>query len=69
MIKAQKIKRFAPPTSIEHLADKAKEVVSIGNQTGEGWFLTGEMIELIESGAPNYCMYATIWMFTKPCYR
>ena len=58
MIKAlEKSKRFAPPASIEHLADKAKEVVSIGNQTGEGWFLTGEMIELIESGAPNIvCM-------------
>lgn len=37
MIKAlEKSKRFAPPASIEHLADKAKEVVSIGNQTGEG---------------------------------
>ena len=58
MIKAlEKSKRFDPPASIEHLADKAKEVVSIGNQTGEGWFLTGEMIELIESGAPNIvCM-------------
>lgn len=58
MIKAlEKSKRFAPPASIEQLADKAKEVVSIGNQTGEGWFLTGEMIELIESGAPNIvCM-------------
>ena len=53
----EKSKRFDPPASIEHLADKAKEVVSIGNQTGEGWFLTGEMIELIESGAPNIvCM-------------
>ena len=58
MIKALKqSKRFTPPSSIEHLADKAKEIVSIGNQTGEGWFLTGEMIELIESGAPNIvCM-------------
>lgn len=27
--------------------------MSIGNQTGEGWFLTGEMMELIHSGAPN----------------
>ena len=32
---------------------KASEIVSIGNQTGEGWFLTGEMLELIEQGAPN----------------
>ena len=54
MIKAlEKSKRFAPPASIEQLADKAKEVVSIGNQTGEGWFLTGEMVELIKQGAPN----------------
>lgn len=58
MIKAlTKSKRFEPPVSIEHLAKKASTIVSIGNQTGEGWFLTGEMIELIESGAPNIvCM-------------
>ena len=49
--------RFVPPHSIEHLAKKASEIVSIGNQTGEGWFLTGEMIGLIEDGAPNIvCM-------------
>ncbi len=58
MIKAlKKSNRFDPPASIDHLAKKASEIVSIGNQTGEGWFLTGEMIELIESGAPNIvCM-------------
>ncbi|MEG2513592.1 MAG: hypothetical protein RSA52_10025, partial [Acetivibrio sp.] len=28
-------------------------LVSCGNQTGEGWFLTGEMIELIHSGVAN----------------
>lgn len=31
----------------------ASEIVSLGNQTGEGWFLTGEMLELIENGARN----------------
>ena len=31
----------------------AKSFVSIGNQTGEGWFLTGEMLELINEGVPN----------------
>ena len=31
----------------------AAPIVSAGNQTGEGWFLTGEMLELIHSGAPN----------------
>ena len=58
MFKAlKKSTRFDPPAKIEHLANKASEIVSIGNQTGEGWFLTGEMIELIETGAPNIvCM-------------
>ena len=31
----------------------AKPVISIGNQYGEGWFLTGEMAELLVSGVPN----------------
>ena len=46
-------KHFEPTAYIWDLADKASELVSIGNQTGEGWFLTGEMLELIEQGAPN----------------
>ena len=31
----------------------AKPFLSIGNQYGEGWFLTGEMVELIRTGVPN----------------
>ena len=42
--------RFSPFVSIYRLVDYAKPVVNIGNETGEGWFLTGEMIELIHSG-------------------
>ena len=38
---------------IDQVADFASEFVSQGNQTGEGWLLTGEMVELIVSGAPN----------------
>ena len=34
-------------------AKHTAEIVSIGNQTGEGWFLTGEMLELIHSDTPN----------------
>ena len=35
----------------------ASPILSLGNQTGEGWFLTAEMVELIESGASNIvCM-------------
>ncbi|SHN63501.1 CoA-substrate-specific enzyme activase, putative [Butyrivibrio hungatei DSM 14810] len=44
---------FDPPTSIYKLVEYAKPIVSIGNQTGEGWFLTGEMVELIKEGASN----------------
>ena len=46
-------KHFDPPSQIEDLANMASEIVSIGNQTGEGWFLTGEMLELIHNGASN----------------
>ncbi len=46
-------KRFTPPAKIEQLAKYAEPFVSTGNQSGEGWFLTGEMIELIHSGAKN----------------
>ena len=46
-------KRFYPASDISHLAKMAQEYVSLGNQTGEGWFLTGEMLELIEHGVPN----------------
>jgi predicted CoA-substrate-specific enzyme activase len=48
-----KSNRFTAPVPIEHIADYAKPIVSIGNQTGEGWFLTGEMVELIKSGTNN----------------
>ena len=49
----KKSRHFTPSAQIENLAKMAKPIVSIGNQTGEGWFLTGEMLELIHSGAPN----------------
>ena len=44
---------FLPPARIQDLASRAKHYVSLGNQTGEGWFLTGEMLELIHSGTTN----------------
>ena len=45
--------RFEAPMNIEEVAELAKPFLSIGNQYGEGWFLTGEMVELIRSGTPN----------------
>ena len=49
----QASRHFTPPAHIEDLARYAKDIVSLGNQTGEGWFLTGEMLELIHSGVNN----------------
>lgn len=49
----KKSKHFTPPADIHKIAKAASSIVSIGNQTGEGWFLTGEMIELIENDAKN----------------
>ncbi|MFZ7120385.1 MAG: acyl-CoA dehydratase activase-related protein [Eubacteriaceae bacterium] len=45
--------RFRPPSTIERKAKKAEELISLGNQGGEGWFLTAEMMELIEDGIQN----------------
>ncbi len=46
-------RHFCEQAYIHELAKYAEPIVSLGNQTGEGWFLTGEMIELIHQGAPN----------------
>ena len=46
-------KHFTVPADIRELAKLAEPIVSIGNQTGEGWFLTGEMLELIHNDVKN----------------
>ena len=46
-------KNYLPPCNIWHLESTVKDILSIGNQTGEGWFLTAEMIEYIENDIPN----------------
>ena len=48
-----KSEHFTVPTPIKEIAKMAEPIVSIGNQTGEGWFLTGEMVELIHDNVPN----------------
>ncbi|MDY3927839.1 MAG: acyl-CoA dehydratase activase-related protein [Clostridia bacterium] len=45
--------RDRAPKNIDVLANGAKNVLQLGHCCGEGWFLTGEMVELIESGVPN----------------
>lgn len=44
---------FDEPKYIDDISEMASEVTSLGNQAGEGWLLAGEMVELIELGAPN----------------
>ena len=46
-------RRFRPPMPIERIAELAKPFLSLGNQYGEGWFLTGEMAELLTEGVEN----------------
>jgi len=45
--------KFQVPVDIRLLSEKAETILSCGNACGEGWFLTAEMLELIESGVPN----------------
>lgn len=49
----KKSKRFTAPSNINELAHKANKFLSLSNQSGEGWFLTAEMIELLDSGVDN----------------
>ena len=46
-------RRFEAPMPIEQIGELAKPFLSLGNQYGEGWFLTGEMVELLLTGTPN----------------
>ena len=48
-----KYERFNKEDLIENIAKKTSKYISIGHQSGEGWFLMGEMIEFIEHGVPN----------------
>ncbi|MBQ9396204.1 MAG: 2-hydroxyacyl-CoA dehydratase [Proteobacteria bacterium] len=46
-------RRFSASKSIKELMELAKPILQIGNNNGEGWFLTAEMIELLQSGVSN----------------
>ncbi len=49
----EKSRRFSPPLPIQDIASSTEPFLSLGNQYGEGWFLAGEMIELVTHGTPN----------------
>ena len=48
-----KSERFHSPLAIDEMGKLAEPIVSLGNMTGEGWFLTAEMVELINTGVKN----------------
>ena len=45
--------KYRYPPNIYELAENVKPILSKGNQTGEGWFLTAEMVELLKNGVEN----------------
>lgn len=50
-------KRFSPPIRFYKLRKKTKNLISLGHQSGEGWLLAAEMVEMLESGVNNIlCM-------------
>ncbi|MGL5270733.1 MAG: acyl-CoA dehydratase activase-related protein [Selenomonadaceae bacterium] len=49
----QKSRHFSAPHTIKEIAGMAEKHISLGNMAGEGWFLTGEMLQLIKGGTPN----------------
>ena len=53
MSKAMKRYGFYAPGSFKELMKKPGDILSLGTKMGEGWLLTGEMLELIEGGYSN----------------
>ena len=49
----RKSRRFDAPNLIYDMMKGVDDIVQLGNITGEGWFRTAEMVELIHSGAPS----------------
>ncbi len=50
-------RRFDPPVVFKNLRKKIRGIASLGHQTGEGWLLTAEIVELLEAGVRNVlCM-------------
>ena len=66
----RKSKRFTAPSSIYEKMDYAKDIISLGNVTGEGWFLTGEVVDLIHEGVKTFaCVQPFACMPNHVCGR
>lgn len=46
-------KKFRAPSTFAHIKGLVKGYLGYGNKMGEGWLLTGEMLELVTSGTEN----------------
>lgn len=44
-------RRFDTPNPISEVAQEAAKFIDLGHQSGEGWFLTGDMLDLIHKEA------------------
>ena len=53
LINSQEKFGFRPITRYSHTKELVKGVVGYGSKMGEGWLLTGEMLELVECGFEN----------------
>ena len=49
----KKYNKFLPPTPYKDMKKMVKGIIGYGNKMGEGWLLTAEMMELVESGYEN----------------
>ena len=53
MLQAEKNAGFFAPGPFSELVEKPRGVISMGAKMGEGWLLTAEMIELVQTGYGN----------------
>ena len=45
--------KFEAHRDIEEMISRSEDIARLGNQAGEGWYLTAEMVDMIEHGCPN----------------
>lgn len=45
--------KFESHRRIYDMAERSTGIAQMGNQAGEGWYLTAEMVDMIEHGCPN----------------
>jgi predicted nucleotide-binding protein (sugar kinase/HSP70/actin superfamily) len=49
----QKYRHYSPYHDIQEIAKRAKEVISLNHQYGEGWLIAGEIASFVEAGINN----------------